>query len=213
MTSSSKKIRTVCQGFHKEPTPERPTASVDPVWRPAALRPHRFRALVIFAAFTSRRWSELVALACKMLILTPEWCTLCESSLNCRTANGFGQAEVRGRFPHSGLALSVGGGGSRAPSRVPHQRSGGPDLQRAEGGGVTAKQLPSIGALGRMRGQGRAPSGLPVPRSAPHRKHVGGLVGGEHTGADASDGAREYARCIDLSACHEQPGSGDCGCD
>jgi integrase len=62
MTSSSKKIRTVCQGFHKEPTPERPTASVDPVWRPAALRPHRFRALVIFAAFTSRRWSELMAL-------------------------------------------------------------------------------------------------------------------------------------------------------
>jgi hypothetical protein len=24
----------------------------------------------------------------------------------------------------------------------------------------------------------------PVPRSAPHRKHVGGLVRGEHTGAD-----------------------------
>ena len=25
------------------------------------------------------------------------------------------------------------------------------------------------------------PSGLPVPRSAPHRQHVGGFVGGEHT--------------------------------
>ena len=33
------------------------------------------------------------------------------------------------------------------------------------------------------------PEGFPVPRSAPHRKHVGGLVGGEHEGADASDGA------------------------
>jgi hypothetical protein len=25
----------------------------------------------------------------EILILTPEWCTLCESSLNCRTANEF----------------------------------------------------------------------------------------------------------------------------
>ena len=48
-------IRTGCRGVYKEPTPERPMSSVDPVWRPAALRPRRFRALVIFAAFTSRR--------------------------------------------------------------------------------------------------------------------------------------------------------------
>ena len=27
--------------------------------------------------------------ACEMLILTPEWCTWCDSSLNCRTANEF----------------------------------------------------------------------------------------------------------------------------
>ena len=39
------------RGFDKEPTSERPTASVDQVWRLAALMPHRFRALVIFAAF------------------------------------------------------------------------------------------------------------------------------------------------------------------
>jgi integrase len=32
------------------------------VWRLAALMPHRFRALVIFAAFTGLRWGELVAL-------------------------------------------------------------------------------------------------------------------------------------------------------
>jgi hypothetical protein len=43
------------------------------------------------------------------------------------------------------------------------------------------------------------PEGFRFHESAPHRKHVGGLVGGEHTGADASDGAREYARCIDLA--------------
>ena len=47
----------------------------------------------------------------------------------------------------------------------------------------------------------------------PHRQHVGGLVGGEHTGADASDGAREYALCIDLSARHQQAVSRDRGCD
>jgi integrase len=49
-------------GFDKEPTSERPTASVDQVWRLAALMPRRFRALVIFAAFTGLRWGELVAL-------------------------------------------------------------------------------------------------------------------------------------------------------
>jgi hypothetical protein len=75
---------------------------------------------------------------------------------------GFGQAEVRCRFPHSGLALSAGSGGARAPNRVPPERSEGPDLQRAEGGGVAAKQLPSISALARMRGRGRTPAGLPV---------------------------------------------------
>jgi integrase len=32
------------------------------VWRLAALMPRRFRALVIFAAFTGLRWGELVAL-------------------------------------------------------------------------------------------------------------------------------------------------------
>jgi integrase len=50
------------RGFDKEPTSERPTASVDQVWRLAALMPPRFRALVIFAAFTGLRWGELVAL-------------------------------------------------------------------------------------------------------------------------------------------------------
>lgn len=50
------------RGFDKEPTSERPTASVDQVWRLAVLMPRRFRALVIFAAFTGLRWGELVAL-------------------------------------------------------------------------------------------------------------------------------------------------------
>ncbi len=50
------------RGFDKEPTSERPTASVDQVWRLSALMPRRFRALVVFAAFTGLRWGELVAL-------------------------------------------------------------------------------------------------------------------------------------------------------
>ena len=50
------------RGFDKEPTSERPTASVDQVWRLSALMPRRFRALVVFAAFTGMRWGELVAL-------------------------------------------------------------------------------------------------------------------------------------------------------
>jgi integrase len=50
------------RGFDKEPTSERPTASVDQVWRLAALMPGRFQALVIFAAFTALRWGELVSL-------------------------------------------------------------------------------------------------------------------------------------------------------
>jgi integrase len=50
------------RGFDKESTSERPTASVEQVWRLSALMPPRFRALVIFAAFTGLRWGELVAL-------------------------------------------------------------------------------------------------------------------------------------------------------
>ncbi len=61
MTGCSARIPAGC-GFDKEPTTERPTASVDQVWRLAALMPPRFRALVIFAAFTGLRWGELVAL-------------------------------------------------------------------------------------------------------------------------------------------------------
>src|SRR4029453_12147497 len=101
----------------------------------------RFRALVIFAAFTGLRWGELVVSACEMLILTPERCTLCESSLNCRTANEFRAGRSRMPVPHSRLATSAGGGGTRAPDRVPTERSGGPDLQGADGGGVAANNF------------------------------------------------------------------------
>ena len=41
--------------------------------------------------------------------------------------------------------------------------------------------------------------------------HVAGLIGGEHAGADASDGAREYAPRIYQHA--TMAGSRDCGCD
>jgi integrase len=60
------------RGFDKEPTSERPTAYVDPVWRLAALMPRRFRALVIFAAFTGLRWGELVALRVRDVDLDTE---------------------------------------------------------------------------------------------------------------------------------------------
>jgi hypothetical protein len=103
----------------KEPTSERPTASVDQVWRLAALMPPQFPALVIFAAFTGLRWGDLVALRVRVLILTPQWCTSCESSLNCGTANGFrtGRSQIPGS--HSGLALSAGGSGTRALAEFP----------------------------------------------------------------------------------------------
>jgi hypothetical protein len=45
-----------------------------------------------------------------------------------------------------------------------------------------------------------------LPAMSTQRKQLVVLDEG-HTGADASDGAREYARCIDLSARHEQAGS------
>ena len=62
MTGCSGENPCRMRGFDKEPTSERPTASVDQVWRLAALMQRRFRALVIFAAFTGLRWGELVAL-------------------------------------------------------------------------------------------------------------------------------------------------------
>jgi hypothetical protein len=125
--------------------------------------------------------------ACEMLILIPEWCTLCESSLNCRTANGFCAAQVRCRVPHCGPALSAGGGGTRAPGRVPAERSGGPDLQRAEGGGAAAKQLPSISALGRML----AKVGLPLGFRFRDLRHTGNKLAASSGAStrDASDGA------------------------
>jgi integrase len=62
-----------------------------------------------------------------------------------------------------------------------------------------------------------AEAGLPQGFRFHDLRHTGNTLaassGGEHTGADASDGAREYARRIDLSARHQQAGSRDCGCD
>ena len=43
-------------------TPERPTATVEQVYRLAELVPVRFRALVLCAALTGLRWGELIAL-------------------------------------------------------------------------------------------------------------------------------------------------------
>ena len=49
-----------------------------------------------------------------------------------------------------------------------------------------------------------AEAGLPEGFRFHDLRHKGNTLaassGGEHTGADASDGAREYARCLDLSA-------------
>lgn len=50
------------RGFDKEPTTERPTASVEQVWKLSRLMPRRYRVLVLFAAFTGLRWGELAAL-------------------------------------------------------------------------------------------------------------------------------------------------------
>ena len=144
------------RGFDKEPTSERPTASVDQVWRLAALMPHRFRALVIFAAFTGLRWGELVALRVRDVDL------------------GLGVLHVVRKFAEMQNGERVPGSpksdaGFRTvalpsvlvtvmrehPNRVPGKRSGGADLQRAKGRLVAKKQLPSISALGRMCSRSR----------------------------------------------------------
>jgi integrase len=49
-------------GYDKEPTSERPTATVAQVFALAGVVPPRYRALILFAAFTGLRWGELVAL-------------------------------------------------------------------------------------------------------------------------------------------------------
>jgi hypothetical protein len=62
--------------FDKEPTSERATASVDQVWRLAALMPRRFRVLVISPlsrACVGVSWWLWLS-ACGMLILMPQWC-------------------------------------------------------------------------------------------------------------------------------------------
>jgi hypothetical protein len=171
------------------------------------------QALVISAAFTGLRWSDLVAVRVRDVDLDTGVVQVGESSLNCRTADGVSGRPKSDAGFRSGLALSAGSGGARAPGRVPPERSEGPDLQRAEGGGVAARQLPSISALARMRGRGRTPAGLPVSTICATQATRWRPCRGEHTGADASDGAREYARRIDLSARHQQAGSRDCGCD
>lgn len=50
------------RGYDKEPTTERPIASVPQVYRLADSMPKRYRTLVLFAAFTGLRWGELIAL-------------------------------------------------------------------------------------------------------------------------------------------------------
>jgi integrase len=50
------------RGFDRYHTPERPTATIDQVYRLAELVPERYRALIMVAALTGVRWGELVAL-------------------------------------------------------------------------------------------------------------------------------------------------------
>ena len=50
------------RGFDKESSPERSVATVGQVYALAGAVPARYRALVLFAAFTGLRWGELVAL-------------------------------------------------------------------------------------------------------------------------------------------------------
>ena len=50
------------RGFDREPTSERPTASIEQVWTLSELMPAPYRVLVLFAAFTGLRWGELAAL-------------------------------------------------------------------------------------------------------------------------------------------------------
>lgn len=49
-------------GYDKEETAERPVGSVSEVIALSDLIDRRFRALILFAAFTGLRWGELVAL-------------------------------------------------------------------------------------------------------------------------------------------------------
>jgi integrase len=49
-------------GYDKEPTAERPTATVAQVFALADAVPIRFSALIVVAAFTGLRWGELIAL-------------------------------------------------------------------------------------------------------------------------------------------------------
>lgn len=49
-------------GYDKEPTTERPTATITEVFALADAVPARFSALIVFAAFTGLRWGELIAL-------------------------------------------------------------------------------------------------------------------------------------------------------
>jgi integrase len=50
------------RGYDRYHTPERPTATIEQVYRLAGVMPARFRALVLVAALTGLRWGELVAL-------------------------------------------------------------------------------------------------------------------------------------------------------
>jgi integrase len=50
------------KGYDRYHTPERPTATVEQVYRLADALPPRFRALVVVAAFSGLRWGELAAL-------------------------------------------------------------------------------------------------------------------------------------------------------
>jgi integrase len=50
------------KGASVEPTPERPVATMEGVWRLVDRMPDQFRALVLLATFASLRWGEVTAL-------------------------------------------------------------------------------------------------------------------------------------------------------
>jgi integrase len=126
------------------------------------------QALVISAAFTGLRWGDLGLCACEMLSLTPEWCTLCESSLNCRTADGFRTVALP-----SVLVAVVREHLTEFPPSDPKDLI----FKGPRGAALRRNNFHRSARWPECVAEAGLPEGFRFPRSAPHRQHVGGLVG------------------------------------
>ena len=193
-----------------ETNAERPVATLSQVYDLADMIAPRWRALVLLATFCGLRFGELAGLRKDKLDLLNATVTVVEDL-----------DELDGGVLQRGEVKSAA---SRRTVVIPAAILADLEMHLSQFAEPTATGFVFVGAAGgRLRRsnfrkvwvaavrEAGPHRGIPVPRSAPYRQHVGRSDGRQHEGTHVADGSCQSSSCVDLPARHARSRRSDCG--